>query len=124
MEQLELALTLLIILIFIYHIYDSCFNISQKHLTHTPPIHTSHFWHTPFRSIHISHSRSHLPCVHTVPSTPPINTASHLPFTPPIQIHTAHSLPRVTRRSSGMAPRACVRVYARVLVPPNLYVHT
>jgi len=29
-----------------------------------------------------------------------------------------------TRRSSGVAPRACVRVYARVLVPPNLYVHT
>jgi len=23
-----------------------------------------------------------------------------------------------TRRSSGVAPRACVRVYARVLVPP------
>jgi len=30
----------------------------------------------------------------------------------------------VTRRSSGVAPRACVRVYARVLVPPNLYMHT
>ena len=30
----------------------------------------------------------------------------------------------VTRRSSGLAPRACVRVYARVLVPPNLYIHT
>jgi len=32
----------------------------------------------------------------------------------------------VTRRSSGVAPQACVRVYARVLVlvPPNLYVHT
>jgi len=31
----------------------------------------------------------------------------------------------VTRRSSGVAPRACVRVYARVLVPPNLYIlHT
>jgi len=30
----------------------------------------------------------------------------------------------VTRRSSGMALRACVRVYARVLVPPNLYIHT
>jgi len=30
----------------------------------------------------------------------------------------------VTRRSSGVAPRACVRVYARVLVPPNLYTHT
>ena len=29
----------------------------------------------------------------------------------------------VTRRSSGVAPRACVRVYARVLVPPNLYIH-
>jgi len=29
----------------------------------------------------------------------------------------------VTRRSSGVAPRACVRVYARVLVPPNLYMH-
>ena len=28
----------------------------------------------------------------------------------------------VTRRSSGVAPRACVRVYARVL--PNLYIHT
>jgi len=28
------------------------------------------------------------------------------------------------RRSSGVAPRACVRVYARVLVPPNLYIHT
>ena len=23
-----------------------------------------------------------------------------------------------------MSPRACVRVYARVLVPPNLYIHT
>jgi len=31
---------------------------------------------------------------------------------------------RVTRRSSGVAPRACVRVYARVLVLPNLYIHT
>ena len=30
----------------------------------------------------------------------------------------------VTRRSSGVAPRACVRVYARVLLPPNLYIHT
>ena len=30
----------------------------------------------------------------------------------------------VTRRSSGVAPRACVRVYARVLVLPNLYIHT
>jgi len=30
----------------------------------------------------------------------------------------------VTRRRSGVAPRACVRVYARVLVPPNLYIHT
>jgi len=32
----------------------------------------------------------------------------------------------VTRRSSGVAPRACVRMYmyARVLVPPNLYIHT
>jgi len=30
----------------------------------------------------------------------------------------------VIRRSSGVAPRACVRVYARVLVPPNLYIHT
>ena len=28
-----------------------------------------------------------------------------------------------TRRSSGVAPRACVRMYARVLVPPNLYIH-
>ena len=28
-----------------------------------------------------------------------------------------------TRRSSGVAPRVCVRVYARVLVPPNLYIH-
>jgi len=24
----------------------------------------------------------------------------------------------------GVAPRACVRVYARVLVSPNLYIHT
>jgi len=30
----------------------------------------------------------------------------------------------VIRWSSGVAPRACVRVYARVLVPPNLYIHT
>ena len=30
----------------------------------------------------------------------------------------------VTRRSSGVEPRACVRVYARVLVPPNLYIRT
>ena len=29
----------------------------------------------------------------------------------------------VTRRGSGVAPRACVRVYARVLVPPNIYTH-
>jgi len=29
-----------------------------------------------------------------------------------------------TRQSSGVAPWACVRVYARVLVPPNLYIHT
>jgi len=29
-----------------------------------------------------------------------------------------------TRRSSGGSPRACARVYARVLVPPNLYIHT
>jgi len=28
------------------------------------------------------------------------------------------------RQSSGVAPRACVRVYARVLVPPNLYLDT
>ena len=25
---------------------------------------------------------------------------------------------------SGVAQRACVRVYARVLVPPNLHIHT
>ena len=30
----------------------------------------------------------------------------------------------VTRRSSGVAPWACMRVYARVLVPLNLYIHT
>ena len=30
----------------------------------------------------------------------------------------------VTRRSFGVAPRVCVCVYARVLVPPNLYIHT
>ena len=30
----------------------------------------------------------------------------------------------VTRRNSGVAPRDCVRVYARVLVPPDLYIHT
>jgi len=31
----------------------------------------------------------------------------------------------VTRRSSaGVAPRACARVCTRVLVPPNLYIHT
>jgi len=29
-----------------------------------------------------------------------------------------------TRRGSGVAPRACVRVYARVLMPTNLYIHT
>jgi len=28
-----------------------------------------------------------------------------------------------TRRSPSVAPRACVRVYARELVPPNLYIH-
>ena len=28
-----------------------------------------------------------------------------------------------TRRSSDVAPRACARVYARVLVPPNIYIH-
>jgi len=30
----------------------------------------------------------------------------------------------LSRWSSGVAPRACVRVYARVLVPLNLYIHT
>jgi len=30
----------------------------------------------------------------------------------------------VTSRSSGVAPRACVHVYTRVLVPPDLYIHT
>jgi len=32
----------------------------------------------------------------------------------------------VTRRRSSVAPRACVRAYARALVPPNLtfYIHT
>jgi len=29
-----------------------------------------------------------------------------------------------TRRSSGVAQRPYVRVYARVLVPPNLQIHT
>jgi len=29
-----------------------------------------------------------------------------------------------TRHSSGVAPRACMRVYARVLVPPKIYIHT
>jgi len=29
----------------------------------------------------------------------------------------------VTRLSSGVAPRACVRVYASVLVPPNLFTY-
>jgi len=29
----------------------------------------------------------------------------------------------VPRWSSGVAPRACVRVYARVLVPPNLFTY-
>jgi len=28
-----------------------------------------------------------------------------------------------TRWSSGVAPWACVRVYAHVLAPPNLYIH-
>ena len=28
-----------------------------------------------------------------------------------------------TRRSSGVMPRACVRVHVRVLAPPNLYIH-
>ena len=28
-----------------------------------------------------------------------------------------------TRRSSGVPPRACERVYARVLVPQNMYIH-
>jgi len=28
-----------------------------------------------------------------------------------------------TRRSSGVAPWACVRVYARVLVPPKIFTH-
>jgi len=38
--------------------------------------------------------------------------------------HTPWDVVSATRRSSGVAPRACVRVYARVLVPPNLYIHT
>jgi len=48
------------------------------------------------------------------------NTSIRNPTTPPTHPH----LVSVTRRSSGVAPRACVRVYARVLVPPNLYMHT
>jgi len=29
-----------------------------------------------------------------------------------------------TRRGSGVVPRACARVHARVLVQPNMYIHT
>jgi len=29
-----------------------------------------------------------------------------------------------TPEACGVAPRACARVYARVLVPPNIYIHT
>jgi len=47
-------------------------------------------------------------------------THSHPSYTLTKHTTTQHT----TRRSSGVAPRACVRVYARVLVPPNLYIHT
>jgi len=38
--------------------------------------------------------------------------------------HAAWDVVSATRRRSGVTPRACVRVYARVLVPPNLYIDT
>jgi len=50
--------------------------------------------------------RIHMVCVECLPADKPWDVVS------------------VTHRSSGVAPRACVRVYARVLVPPNLYIHT
>ena len=51
---------------------------------------------------------------------------THTPYTPRHRSGKPCSwdVVSVTRRSSGVAPRACVRVYARVLVPPNLYIHT
>jgi len=42
-----------------------------------------------------------------------------------IQLYPASCIvPLYLAASTGVAPRACVRVYARVLVPPNLYIHT
>jgi len=64
-----------------------------------------HISHTPFGRSH----RLGLPtvvCVECLPADKPWDVVS------------------VTCRSSGVAPRVCVRVYARVLVPPNLYIHT
>jgi len=64
-----------------------------------------------------------------LPSPPPLFGRSHrlgLPMVVCVECLPADKpwdVVSVTRRSSGVAPRACVRVYARVLVPPNLYTY-
>jgi len=60
--------------------------------------------------------------VQNIAKHPPQNTAKHCFL--PADADKPWDVVSVTRRSSGVAPRACVRVYARVLVPPNLYTHT
>jgi len=58
-------------------------------------------------------------CLHSAPYA---NTR-HKPLTKAcLPADTPWDMVTATRRSSGVAPRACVRVYARVLVPPNLYI--
>jgi len=49
---------------------------------------------------------------------PTVVCVEYLPADKPWDVVSA------TRRSSGVASQACVRVYARVLVLPNIYIHT
>jgi len=53
-----------------------------------------------------------------VPRLPVVVSVECLPADKPWDVVSA------TRRGCGGAPRAYVRVYARVLVPPNRYIHT
>jgi len=81
------------------------------------------------RLLSIPSETSLLPSVHTLPNHKYISHTQHT--TRATLVVCAECLPAdkpwdvvsATRRSSGVAPRACVRVYARVLVPPNLYMH-
>jgi len=47
-----------------------------------------------------------------------------MPATVCLPADTPWDMVSATRRSSGVAPRACVRVHARVLVRLNLYIYT